>query len=146
MPKRKRSARPGRVDQSPASCVTRAATDWNGRGSIESIRPPIDCRTGRSRLVPETLDYCSTFHGARDSFGTARLASTSRPAHLLFHAFNPRACYLRRPPHPTQASMIFHSSTRSFLSRLLNFILSSISLIINPGNIESHFVELQDVP
>lgn len=67
-PNRKRGARPS--DQSRGPCVTRArSTDWNGRGSIESIRPPIDRRARslaeRNALatVPETRRYCSTFDG-----------------------------------------------------------------------------------
>lgn len=62
-PKRKRSATGRASTNRWWSCVSRAATDWNGRGSIESIRPGdrLSCGTRLCRSSRK-LHYCSTFH------------------------------------------------------------------------------------
>lgn len=85
-PKRKRSATGRASTNRWWSCVSRAATDWNGRGSIESIRPAIDCRADaalpRSSRKLSTIAPLST--AVRDSFLSLSFRSFFHPLCLFF--------------------------------------------------------------
>ena len=69
-PKRKRSATGRASTNRWWSCVSRAATDWNGRGSIESIRPGdrLSCGTRLCRSSRKLSTIAPLSTAVRDSF------------------------------------------------------------------------------
>lgn len=81
-PKRKRSAS---SDQSRGSCVTRVRlTDWNGRGSIESIRSPIDCVALAERTLVPSRKLAAI---APLSTRAPVISSLPVPARIVLHLF-----------------------------------------------------------